>query len=193
MLIFGHVGITTAVIKLYEKAAKIKNPKDNNFIDYRIVMVGSVLPDIIDKPLIQIIYGLKSHDGHFIAHSLIFSGWAIVIGIIILIINTNKSVFLLGICSLIHQIFDKMMVMPNVFFLPNVNSSHFIVLKRLEFIHNVTIPIYTRSPYLRDVVIYFEKPYVFISEVIGIMSILYFVCKLFINKGYIKFLKYGRL
>lgn len=193
MLIFGHVGITTGVIKLYEKATKIKNSNNNNHIDYRIVMIGSMLPDIIDKPLVQIIYGLENHEGHFIAHSLIFSVLMIVIGMIIFPMNTNKSVFLLGIYSLIHQLFDKMMLIPNIFFLPNANSGHFMILKRLEFVHDITIPIYTRFPYLMGVVIYFEKPYVFISEVIGFSIIVYFTYELFTNKGYIKFFKYGRL
>lgn len=177
MLIFGHVGITTGIIKIYEKATKRKNLKNNNFIDYRIVMLGSLLPDIIDKPIVEIIYGLQNHEGHFIAHSFIFSGLMIIIGIIIFLMNTNKSVFLLGICSLVHQIFDKMMLIPNILFSSNVDLGNF----RTEF------------PYLRNVVMYFEKPNVFISEVIGFTIIVYFAYKLFKNKGYIKFLKYGKL
>lgn len=169
MLIFGHVGITTGVIKLYEKATRRKNSKNNKLIDYRLVMVGSMLPDIIDKPLVEIIYGLNNHEGHFIAHSFIFSGLIIVLGISILIRNTNKSVLLLGICSLIHQIFDKLISIPNTISLSNLNSGYFVVFNKLECIHDITTSIYIRFPYLRDVVTYFEKPYVFISEVLGLI------------------------
>ena len=190
MLIFGHIGITTAVIKLYEKGTKKEN---NNSIDYRIVMVGSLLPDIIDKPLVQIIYGLQNHHGHFIAHSFIFSTLMIVLGICVFRMKNNKTILLLGICSLIHQIFDKMMLLPNVFFLPNIDFNHFIVLQKFEFIHNIIIPVYAKFPYLEDVVLYFEKPYVFISEIIGLSIIIYFIRKLYINKKYINFIKYGIL
>lgn len=190
MLIFGHIGITTGVIKLYEKASKIKN---NNFIDYRIVMVGSLLPDIIDKPLVQIIYGLQNHHGHFIAHSFIFSVLMIALGITVFHMKNNKVILILGICSLIHQIFDKMMLLPNVFFLPNINLNHFIVLQRFEFVHNIIMPVYTKFPYMSGIVSYFEEPYVFISEVIGLIVIIYFIHKLCSNKKYISFLKYGKL
>lgn len=173
MLIAGHIGITAGVVKIYEKVAKKKDTNKDNFIDYRIVALGSILPDIIDKPLVQIVYGLKNHEGHLIAHSFIFSTLLIALGVIILFKNKNKNVLLLGICSLIHQLFDKAILLPNIFLLPNVNSNNIIFLRRLEFVHNITLPIYTRFPYLRDTITYFEKPYVFISEVIGFIIILY--------------------
>lgn len=193
MLIAGHIGLTLGVIKIYEKVAKKKNTKNDNFIDYRIVALGSILPDIIDKPLVQIIYGLRNHEGHLIAHSFIFSALLITLGIIIFFMNKNKNALLLGICSLIHQLFDKAILLPNIFLLPDVNSSNFILLKRFEFVHNITLPIYTRFPYLRDTMTYFEKPYVFIAEVIGFIIIVYFVCKLLKNKKHMDFLNHGRL
>lgn len=193
MLIAGHIGLTVGVVKIYEKMTKKNSTKDSNFIDYRIVVLGSILPDIIDKPLVQIIYGLRNHDGHLIAHSFIFSALLIALGIIIFFTKKNKNVLLLGICSLIHQLFDKAISMPNIFLLPNVNSSNFILLKRLEFVHNITLPIYTRFPYLRDTMTYFEKPYVFISEVIGFIIIVYFIWKLLKSKKCMEFLKHGRL
>lgn len=187
MLIAGHIGLTVGVVKIYEKMTKKNSTKDSNFIDYRIVVLGSILPDIIDKPLVQIIYGLRNHDGHLIAHSFIFSVLLIALGIIIFFTKKNKNVLLLGFCSLIHQLFDKAILLPNIFLLPNVNSSNFILLKRLEFVHNITLPIYTRFPYLRDTMTYFEKPYVFISEVIGFIIIVYFICKLLKSKKCIEF------
>lgn len=193
MLIFGHVGITTGIIKLYEKAINRRNPKNNKFIDYRIVILGSILPDIIDKPIVQIIYGLQNHEGHLIAHSFIFSILLIILGIVMLRRSKNKSIFLLGICSFIHQVLDKVVLIPNEHFLQNINSSHFAVLKIFKFVHYITVPICTVFPYLSGVMMYFEKPCVFMSEVMGFIIIIYFVCKLSKNKGYENFLKYGRL
>lgn len=187
MLIFGHVGITTGVVRIYEKAAKRKSGVNNNLIDYRIVMAGSLLPDIIDKPLVQIIYGLNDHEGHFIAHSFVFSALIIILGLIMPYFKGNKNVFLLGMCSLMHQLFDKLVISPNVFHLKNIN------LIKIKFVHNLITSEYIKTSYFRNVVFYLEKPYVFISEVLGFAIIVYFVCKLFINKGHMKFLKYGNL
>lgn len=194
MLIFGHIGLTTGIIKLCENTINNKrNAKNNNFIDYRMVVVGSILPDIIDKPIVEIVYGLQNHEGHFIAHSFIFSTLLIMLGIVIFRKRKNKSILLLGICSLIHQIFDKIMLLPNIFFLPKVNSVHFAILDRLEFLHIIMKPIYRVFPYLRGIIMYFEKPYVFISEMMGFIIIVYFAYKLYKNKEYESFLKCGRL
>lgn len=193
MLIFGHVGITAGIFKIYETSAKRKESINDDFIDYRMVMIGSLLPDIIDKPLVQIIYGLRNHEGHLIAHSFIFSGLLILIGMILLYMKENKSVITIGISCLIHQLLDKLMLVPNIFFLPRVNSSNFVALKKLTFIHNIMRPVYMRFPYLRDTVLYFERPYVFISEVIGFIIVICFIYKLFANKSIHKFIKNGRL
>ncbi|NMM65085.1 hypothetical protein HBE96_21100 [Clostridium sp. P21] len=193
MLIFGHVGITTGVIKVCEKVINRKKPKNNRLIDYRIVILGSILPDIIDKPIVQVIYGLQNHEGHFIAHSFIFSALLIILGIVMFLKSKNKSILLLGICTFIHQIFDKMMVMPNIMFLSTINLDHFIVLKRFKFVNNIMVFITEKFPYFSGVVIYFEKPCVFISEVMGLIIIVYFVYKLYKNKGYENFLKQGIL
>lgn len=187
MLIFGHVGITTGLIKTYEKVTKGKNSKGNNFTDYRIVMIGSLLPDIIDKPVVQIMYGLRNHSGHFVAHSYVFSGLMIIAGIIAILMNKNKGIFMLGICSLIHQFLDKLMLTLNISFLSSVNLDYLFTLDKLKFVQKAVITISSRFPYLRDVIVYFEQPYVVLSEIIGLAIIIYFDCKLFIYKRYIKF------
>jgi hypothetical protein len=149
MLIFGHVGITVGVIKAYEKIVPRKND-----IDYRVVMVGSLLPDLIDKPLVQLIYGLTKHSGHYIAHSFIFSGILIGIGLILLLRNKGRNTLTLGICCLIHQLFDKLMLLPNVLRLPVLGDGKFIIPRNLEFIHDITESIYKVVPYLEGVKIY---------------------------------------
>ena len=192
MLLFGHVGLTVGVIKIFEKIVIGKNRTSSNFVDYRVVMVGAILPDIIDKPLIQLIYGLQFHSGHFIAHSFIFSGTLIAIGIFLLIINRTKNVFLLGICCLIHQLFDKLMLLPSILLSTGLGGTSSIT-RNFEFIHRITSHIYRVAPYKEAVRNYFFEPNVLISEIMGFIIVVYFIGKVYINKGFDKFLKYGEL
>lgn len=193
MLIFGHVGLTMAIVRTCEYAAEGKSKRYNDNIDYRIVILGALLPDIIDKPLVQALYGLNAHSGHFIGHSFLFSGALIIIGIISLLRGRKNSVLLLGVGSLIHQILDKLMLLPNVFLLPVLKKGSSIIPQQLYFLHGVTEPIYRTVPYLGEVKLYLMEPYVYIPEVIGFLIIVYFICRLIINKSIIKFLRSGRL
>lgn len=45
MIFFGHLGLTGLAAKAVEKSL------GNIKIDYRVVFVGSILPDLIDKPI----------------------------------------------------------------------------------------------------------------------------------------------
>lgn len=65
MLFFGHAGLTTGIFYLLGKVRDIKK------IDYRFVLIGALLPDIIDKPLGLII--LNYGNGRLIAHTLVFA------------------------------------------------------------------------------------------------------------------------
>lgn len=195
MLLFGHVGIATGVVRTFENIVVGRNDKDKNknIIDYRVVMLGALLPDIIDKPIVEIVYGLRTHEGHLFAHTFIFSGLLIVIGTIYFLINKNKNVFLLGICSLLHQLMDRMVLLPNIFSLPVFGVGSSIIPRHLDFIHKITAAVYNAVPYFEDVKMYFLEPYVYIPEVIGFLVLFYFVCKLIIIKKFKGFLKYGRL
>lgn len=193
MLLFGHAGITTGVIKVYEKIVLKKKNIDINFIDYRVVLVGSLLPDIIDKPLVQLIYGLQDHSGHFFAHSFIFSSLLILIGIIILKLYRNNNILLLGVCSLLHQLMDILILYPKIFIYPLFSRVLFIVPKNLGLLDKVMSPIYKAVPYFKDVELYLLEPYIYIFEVIGFLIIVYFICKLIRNKNMVKFFKSGLL
>jgi membrane-bound metal-dependent hydrolase YbcI (DUF457 family) len=55
MLILGHLGFTLAAGKIAEAAhEKVSHPQSargSNSFDYRFLVVGGLLPDLIDKPL----------------------------------------------------------------------------------------------------------------------------------------------
>jgi len=59
MLLFAHVGLTLAAARIFTRA------------DLAFVAIGSMLPDIIDKPLGEVVYGTPSM-GRIFAHTLLF-------------------------------------------------------------------------------------------------------------------------
>ena len=82
MIFFGHLGITTVVIKTYEKIAyKDRDLRNKVPIDYRAVLVGSILPDIIDKPIGAYLFRSTFHNSRIFAHTLLFSVLLMLMGV----------------------------------------------------------------------------------------------------------------
>jgi hypothetical protein len=73
MLLFGHIGITLGVAWLIESKLKVK-------MDYRLIIIGSLLPDIIDKPVGMIL--LPLNNGRVFGHTLLFILILLLIGLI---------------------------------------------------------------------------------------------------------------
>ncbi|MBM2831711.1 MAG: hypothetical protein HW414_763 [Dehalococcoidia bacterium] len=91
MLLFGHLGITfgaawlahRAVIRLKsgppgakaeagQSAGTVRNSTPSINWDYRFVLVGSLLPDLIDKPVGHIFFRETISNGRIYAHTLLF-------------------------------------------------------------------------------------------------------------------------
>jgi hypothetical protein len=63
---FGHVGLTTLTARVIEKSTNEKR------MDYRLVVIGSLLPDLIDKPIGRILFQNRFESGRVFAHTLAF-------------------------------------------------------------------------------------------------------------------------
>lgn len=91
----------------------------SEFLDIRILMVGSIFPDIIDKPLEFIGFG----DGRSITHTLFVTLVVLVTGLFIF--ANHKKTWLLaiaiGMCS--HLILDSMWVAPHTLLWPEYGWS----------------------------------------------------------------------
>ncbi len=84
MFLFGHVGLTWGGALLLVRASRrlarsapvaeaaAQRPPDAG-IDYRFVILGSILPDLIDKPLGLFILRKQISNGRTFAHSLLFA------------------------------------------------------------------------------------------------------------------------
>jgi membrane-bound metal-dependent hydrolase YbcI (DUF457 family) len=126
MLLLGHLGCTLAAGQAGEAAYKRFSGRGfrstAKLIDYRLLAIGSVLPDIIDKPLALLLFpdlfnGMTRNLGHTLLFAvLLFVVWRIASG-------SRRSFLLpLAIGSSLHLLFDAMFTNPDTLFWPFVDG-----------------------------------------------------------------------
>ncbi|EKQ52815.1 MULTISPECIES: metal-dependent hydrolase [unclassified Clostridium] len=182
MIFFGHLGLTTEAIKAYEIISyKDKNKKlsDEVLIDYRIVLIGSILPDIIDKPIGAGLFRSIFHNSRIFGHTLLFSFLLIVIGLYVLNKRGKNNILLLGICSSIHLVLDSMWLYPNILLWPYLGW---------------TFPVRPEGNWVSsDIVRLITDPTYYLPELIGFAIIAYYFRRLIINKEIKYFTSKGKL
>ena len=116
MFVFGHVGLTWGGALLLARLARrpkpfaepvaTRRPSGAGF-DFRLVILGSMLPDIIDKPLGIYILGEGLSNGRIFAHSLLF--------VLLLLLaafawrgSAGSALSLLALGSLAHLAMDRL-------------------------------------------------------------------------------------
>ena len=175
MLLFGHAGIPLGVVWLSEKAATwvalkrakrepgwcganpvprlVSNPSPIGSIatriDYRLILLGSLLPDIIDKPLGIYLLRDALSNGRIFSHTLLFVALLTAAGIYLYVNRKSLGLLCLSFGSLTHLVLDKMWLDPRTFLWPlygwtfeKVDISHWLeeILTSLQTEPSVYIP-----------------------------------------------------
>ena len=143
MLLFAHTGLTLGVIGLScrvfsklssHRGRKVKPipspvlslsstnsdlPADSRKwqVDYRFILLGSMFPDIVDKPLGMLIFAGSIANGRVYTHTLIVNITLVLIGIY-LIKRKKPNFFLFSISSCFHLVLDEMWLTPKTLFWP---------------------------------------------------------------------------
>lgn len=114
MLLFGHLGITLGIAVLLFRQLKIEPNRQL----YLAVLVGAILPDLIDKPIGEIMLTQSISNGRLFAHTLLFAFSLFLIGTYIY--NKRGELAGLILCSavFIHLLEDRMWLMPGTLFYP---------------------------------------------------------------------------
>jgi inner membrane protein len=174
MLIFGHIGLTIAIIYTFQR---IRFPR--LVLDYRLVILGSLLPDIIDKPIGYIIFQKYYENGWIYGHTLLFS-----LVLLIFSYSIATKYLILGFSTLLHLIEDRVIIyMPRTFFWPllgwNFSKNGEFTSKWIEY---TISSLYTNQ-------------YIQLTEVAGLTVISYLILrhKLYIKSNLITFIKTGKL
>ena len=122
MLILGHLGCALAATQageaVYKRVSGRRFSAAARLIDYRILAVGALLPDIIDKPL-SLIFQPEVLDGttRNIGHTLLFS---LLLLVVWRLVSGRRMNFLLplGIGSALHLLLDGMFTLPSTLLWP---------------------------------------------------------------------------
>ncbi|HUW65522.1 MAG TPA: metal-dependent hydrolase [Spirochaetia bacterium] len=136
MFLLAHTGITAAVAWLINSASRKDvvegtcgnrsylftaypqpEPENVNNVDFRLIILGSVLPDIIDKPFELFFPHLGLGTGRGMAHTLIFN--FLLVGIGWYLYRRGRPGFLyMALTSTGHLVLDRMWDMPAVLLWP---------------------------------------------------------------------------
>lgn len=108
-MLFWHLGMTCAIVFFALGARRI---------DYRVVLLGAVISDLIDKPIGRIFFEDKFESGRLYGHTLLVATAALLAIQLTLRGATARRWFILPICMLIHQVLDAMWNSPITWFWP---------------------------------------------------------------------------
>jgi hypothetical protein len=202
MLFFGHIGITTGVVKICQKFTSGRKSGHNEVssmlhsdeaqskwhvvrdnirskiktIDYRFVLIGSLLPDIIDKPMWFFTSNNFDWAGRGYAHTFLFNFLLLICGLL-LVIRWNKTwLITIALCSFIHLVFDQMWLNTTTLWWPLQGP----------------IPREATVGWLTSLAQgLISNPYVYISETVGFIVTLYIALRLIMSGRVRHFLKTG--
>jgi hypothetical protein len=206
MLIFGHTGVTVGIIKacdiLINRPVNICQPDSSSRsrlavgkkwlplyhrlngigrqvcpIDYRIVLLGSLLPDIIDKALWLFASSSIFPSGRDYGHTFLFNLLLFICGLIL--IKYKKSwLLIISVSSIIHLILDQMWDMPITLWWPLLGP--FQRIETTGWLSNI----------LRAL---FSDPGTYIPEIIGLVIILLMGYRLIVRKSILNFIRTGAM
>lgn len=146
-------------------------------IDYRLVLIGSLLPDILDKPSWLITLGDIFPSGRAYGHTLLFSMVLFVCGL--MLIKYKKSwLLIISLSSIIHLILDRMWTNPVALWWPLLGP-----MQRAD-----------ATGWMSDIIgALFSNPGVYISEIIGLIIILLMGYRLIVRKRGLNFIRTGAI
>lgn len=108
-MLFWHLGLTSMLIFLTLGVRRI---------DYRVVLLGSILPDLIDKPVGRIFFEEEFQASRLFGHTLLFVTVLLLCIQLFLRGRAARRWFILPIAALVHLALDAMWNHPVTLFWP---------------------------------------------------------------------------
>ncbi|MFB3764155.1 MAG: metal-dependent hydrolase [Methanotrichaceae archaeon] len=145
MLFFAHLGLTLAAASFFKRS------------NLTFVAIGSLLPDIIDKPLGEIVFGTPAM-GRIFAHTLLF------LMLLAILAAYTRDIRLISLSGgvLSHFVLDFMWNSPAILLWPLLGG--FPVAEHLDPLS-----------YIGMLLTGLRNPVIFIPECLGFVYLLYFI------------------
>lgn len=207
MLVFGHAGITLGAAALLSSALGSSRlskttrseviessshpsqaiPKRKAWwltylgsrIDIRLLFIGSLLPDIIDKPVGQFFFRETFSNGRIFCHTLLFLILVTVAGIYLYKRYSKTWLLAFSFGTLTHLVFDQMWRTPQTLFWPLLGFT-FERADISNWILNILHALLT-------------NPAVYLPELVGAIILIWFVWLLLRRRKIYSFAKYGQV
>jgi inner membrane protein len=193
MLLFGHVGITLAAARIndlvfplsasdknysgfrYKVSSILRKLRDTSGkLDYRMVIIGSMLPDIIDKPLALMFNSSGLFSGRGYAHTLLFSLLLLAGGLIF----KKPLLLILFIADFSHLLLDEIWDNPVTLFWPFLGK--FKITDTEGWISGIWENLFT-------------LPEVYLPEIIGLVVVTCIAFRVLKDRNIIRFIRQGSL
>jgi len=175
MFTFAHVGITLGAARGLEKAIAVLR----GAVDYRLVLLGSMLPDIIDKPLGGLVLREELGNGRIYCHTLAFLLLLWGAGAALWCRRKNHGLLVLAGSCTMHHVLDGMWFYPVTFLWP---------------LYGWGLPRDDPGTWLQQwVANLITNPVVYVPEMLGGFFILYIFSRVLIRKEWGQFWCTGRL
>ena len=202
MLFFSHIGITTGLVKVCQELVTCRKPCYSEIclkpqsgtaqsrkrvllniirdkmksIDYRFVLLGSLLPDIIDKPIWVFTSNNFKWGGRGYAHTFLFSFLLFIVGFMLVTRWKKNWLITISLCSFIHLVFDHMWLNTTTLWWPLLGSiQRTITAGWLPSLWHGLI----------------SNPYDYVTETMGFIITLYIGLRLIMSGRVMQFLKTG--
>ena len=149
-------------------------------IDIRSLLVGSLLPDIIDKPVGQLWLRGTLNNGRIFCHTLLFLIIITLIGVYLYRARHRNWLMVLSGGVFTHLIFDEMWLTPKTLFWPLYG----LAFERLEDLTYWLSGVWYRL---------MTEPAVYIPEIIGVVILVWFTVVLVKRRKLYSFLTSGQV
>jgi len=179
MLLFAHTGITLGIFNLFYRVLHPPYRESKKWhIDYRLILLGSMFPDIVDKPLGMLIFANSIANGRVYTHTLLVNLVLVSIGIY-LVRRKRPNFLIFSLCSCFHLALDEMWLSPQTLLWP---------LLGWEF------PRRDISHWWENVLqALFSDPRVYVPEAVGVAVLMIFGLILIKRRAVGKFLSRGSI
>ena len=196
MLVLGHTGITLGAAVVMASAlpnssqtvtTANRTPGDNaswltslgSRIDIRLLMIGSLLPDIFDKPIGLFLFGETFSNGRIFCHTLLFLILITLAGVHLYRHYSKIWLLVLAFGTFTHLICDQMWRTPQTLFWPLYGFT-FERIDSANWLWNMLHDLKT-------------DPTVYVPELVGAAILIWFALILLRRKRLCAFIRYGQV
>jgi inner membrane protein len=149
-----------------------------SYIDFRFLLLGSLLPDIIDKPIGIYLFPEIFGSGRIFCHTLLFTVLLTLAGLYLFRRDGKTWLLALTFGVFMHFILDQMWLYPKTLLWPAFGIA-FDKTSLENWLGNILVGLFT-------------NPEVFIPELVGAAILIWFAVVLVHRKKVCAFIKYGQ-